>query len=189
MPEKKKKQTMRYSDEELSLMKNTFADNDELLKAIRKVFLQLPLSVVDQAMLLTLRNQTEVLSLLRKTFLPEIDGDAPFHQIVDLWMTVEIKGKTPDEAYLELWARQKLVDYLEQQLAVLGGSTDQNIKFSDCLKQKKGQTKEETYVNMLMRNTLIYHTEQQLNQFSVLAGMKTESVEDTKKRLLQDSSK
>jgi hypothetical protein len=41
----------------------------------------------------------------------------------------------------------------------------------------------------MMRNSLIHHSEMQLNMFEVLAGMKSESVEDTKERLMKDSSK
>ena len=40
----KKEQTMRYTDEELDLIKSTFKDNLPLLKAIRKIFLQMRIS-------------------------------------------------------------------------------------------------------------------------------------------------
>ncbi len=187
MVDKKPKQTMRYSDEEISLMKNTFADNEELLKAIRKVFLQIELRPEEQAMITGLSNHKNVLDLLHKVFLPELDGDAPFNQIIDLWMTVEVKGKTPQEAFLELSAREKLISYLEKQLVILSGGVTADISFSECTKLNLGV--DQVYCNIIMRNTLIQHVEMQLHTILLLAGHKNESPEDTKKRLAKDSSK
>ena len=104
---------MRISDEELSLLKATFSENDKLLK------------------------------LLRKLFLPEITADAPIGQNIDLWMTINLENKTPEQAIIDLKAR----------------------------------------------NSLIGHIESQLVQIKMLAGMKDETVEETKARLKQDSSK
>jgi len=104
---------MRITDAELSLIKITFADNEVLLK------------------------------LLRKVFLPEISADAPLGQNIDLWMTVKIEDMTPEQAL----------------------------------------------INLKARNTLISHIEMCLQQLNILAGIKTESVEQTKERLKKDSSK
>ena len=64
----KKIQKMRYSDEELSIIKNTFADNGELLFALRKHFLQLPKDVIDNQLLESLKDKAELLRLIRKHF-------------------------------------------------------------------------------------------------------------------------
>jgi len=104
---------MRITDAELSLIKMTFADNEVLLK------------------------------LLRKIFLPEISPTAPLGQNIDLYMTVKIEDMTPEQAL----------------------------------------------INLKARNTLISHIEMCLQQLNVLAGIKTESVEQTKERLKKDSSK
>lgn len=108
-----KGQEMRITDADLSMLKNTFADNDELLK------------------------------LLRKIFLPEITADAPVGQNVDLWMTLKLEELTPEQAM----------------------------------------------VKIIARNTVIQHLESCLGQIKILAGQKTESVEETKKKLLKNSSK
>jgi hypothetical protein len=113
MAENKHSQQMRITDAELSLIKTVFADNEVLLK------------------------------LLRKVFLPEIDVTTPLGQQIDLWMTVKIEDMTPEEAI----------------------------------------------INLKARNTLISHLEMCLNQLKVLAGTKTETVEQTKDRLKKDSSK
>lgn len=104
---------MRISDTDLSMIKNTFAGKDELLKVIRKIFL------------------------------PEITADAPIGQSLDLWMTLKVEDMSPEDAL----------------------------------------------INIKARNTVIQHVEMCLNQLKVLAGMKEESVEETKKRLKKDSNK
>lgn len=113
MDKKEKSQEMRISDTEMNLLKNTFGGNDELVK------------------------------LLRKIFLPELSADAPIGQNLDLWMTVKIEDLTPEQAL----------------------------------------------INLKARNTVIQHLEMCLQQIKVLAGLKDESVEQTKERLKKDSSK
>lgn len=89
---------MRITDAELGLLKMTFADNDVLLK------------------------------LMRKIFLPEIDLNAPIGSQVDLWMTIKIEDQTPEEAIINLKARNQLITHLEMclnQMKVLAGKKDE----------------------------------------------------------------
>lgn len=191
MVEKKQKQSMRYSDKELETIKLTFSENDELLIAIRKAFLQMPLSDIEQTILANLKKDELALAVIRKTFLPTLDGNAPFNQVIDLWMTIELKNKDVEDAYNEVVAREKLISYIDQQLSILEGGVPSvdDIQFSDCVKIGAKTKANETYTNFIMRNTLIQHTEQQLSMLSILSGLRTESVEDTKNRLKKDSAK
>lgn len=184
-----KTKTMRFSDSELAIIKNTFSDREDLLKAIRKVFLQLELSEAEEDMLSELRKNDEVIAILRKTFLPEIDGDAPPHQVVDLWMTLEIKGKDVDVVYHDALARQKLIEYLDEQLCFLEGELLEDGIFFDELSEISGKDPLSVYVNLTVRNTVLAHVEIQLQQLSVLAGTKEETVEETKERLFKNSAK
>jgi len=77
---------MRYTEDELHLIKATFKDNERLLK------------------------------LLRKVFLPEIDPDAPIGQVIDLWMTVKVDDLTPEQALINIKARNTLISHVDQQL-------------------------------------------------------------------------
>lgn len=104
---------MRITDEELAVIKGLFADNEEALKVMRKIFL------------------------------PEIDYTAPLGQLVDMWIPVEVDDVTPEQAI----------------------------------------------INIKARKTLIIHIESCLMQLRNLAGKKEESVEITKKKLMQDSAK
>jgi len=181
------KKQMRYSDAELSVIKNTFCENEDVLKAIRKHFLQLKLSKAEESMLKGFSK--DVLVVLRKSFLPEIDGDAPIHQVVDLLITVDIKEKTPEQLYLAFNARKVLMDYLDNRLAELEEdkrSTDSSFKDLSII---EGKDEEKLWIDMNVRNTLVVHVEQQLSQLQILAGTKDETPEQTKEKLLKDSSK
>lgn len=92
---------MRISDSELELIKSVFADNDELLK------------------------------LMRKIFLPEIDVKAPLGQQIDLWMTIKVEDLSPEEVIINLKARNTLITHLEMclnQLKVLAGQKTETVE-------------------------------------------------------------
>lgn len=80
---------MRFTEEELELVKSAFKGNERLLK------------------------------LMRKVFLPEPDPNAPLGQMVDLWMTLPVKELSPDEAYARVLARNELIMHVDQQLIQL----------------------------------------------------------------------
>jgi hypothetical protein len=183
----KKKQQMRYSDAELSLIKNTFADNDDLVRAIRKLFLQMPIDAIDRQVLKGYKNR-DVINLLKKTFVPTLDPNAPPHQLLDLWMTVTLKDRTPEQVFPEILAREMLIDFLEQQLESFEFESQEKTRLDDFLKIE-GKTPLEVYIGLYTRNTVIAHVEMMLTQLVNLAGIKTETVEETKKRLLKDSTK
>jgi len=187
---KKKKQAMRYSIEEMGLAKNTFADNEDLFYAIRKVFLQMPLDEVDkQALKAHVVGKKDVMALIRKSYLPELDSTTPIHQIIDLWMTIDLKDKTPEDAWPHIVARETLIKYIEQQLEVLNTLEDNgSIRLSDMV-GTEGKEAFTAYTDLITRNTLISHNEQQLNQLNVLAGTREETPEQTVERLKRDSAK
>jgi len=185
----KELQQMRYSTVELSLIKNTFAENQDLLKILRKHFLQLPLTENETNQLHNF--SPEILKLLRRFFLPTLEGDEPLNQIIDLWMTVNLQDKNLDMILVHVTARRIVINYLEQQLSIL---EDKDIKldinFKDFINPdveiNKGWN---TYSNLIARNTIVQHVEQQLTQIYLLAGTKDETTEQTLERLKKNSNK
>ena len=188
----KKVQRLRFTDGEMNTIKHFFCENPDLMKAIRKWMLQMPLDPIDQSIVKDIiMKQCDLQEVIRKAFLPTLDPNAPPHQLVDLWATLEIKDKAIEIAYPLILARQKLVNYLEQQLLAIENeefAKDFPIKFVDYVKLE-GKSDIEMYSDISTRNTMIAHTEMQLQQFAILAGEKEESVEQTKERLLKNSNK
>jgi hypothetical protein len=186
----KKKQTMRFSDKELSLIKNTFSDNDDLLQMMRKVFLQMGLTEAEEKIVMvTFKGKKELLKLMQKVFLPTLDPESPRHQLIDLWMSIDIKDKPVHELRPVFEARQLLITLLEQQLEEFEGNVAVDRIEISGLTDLFDEEAESFYVNLMARNSLITHVEQMLSQLEVLAGRKEESVEETLERLQQDSAK
>ena len=183
------KPKMRYDDKELSLIKATFADNEELLLVLRKVFLQMELTEGDIKRLAPITKSKQALALLRKAYAPSLELEAPYGQLIDLWMTVDTKELTPEQTTLALLVRKQMHTHLEvgldrladPKIAIVGGIANYTPDFS--------VSDEERYVAYVARNSLISHTEQRLQELSFLAGKKDETVEETLKRLQKNSAK
>lgn len=80
---------MRITPEEIALIKSTFGNNENLLK------------------------------LMRKMFLPELDPTAPIGQMIDLWLTIPTKDVSMEQAYNNLVARNMLISHVDQVLMQL----------------------------------------------------------------------
>lgn len=185
-------QKMRFNDAELSLMKALFAGNDELLFTIRKVLLQFKLTEQEEVNLRKLINDT-TFSLLKKVFLPELDPDSPLFQMADmvLGLSGDIKDKAVEFATPFIKAKQTEIDYISQQMKVLKSSdAPQTLKLADMGNLKLTKTNQEiVYTNVIARNYLLSYVDTNIQQIKYLAGLKEETVEETKARLQKDSSK
>ena len=98
---------MRFTDEELDLIKRTFKGNAELLL------------------------------LLRKVFLPELDPKAPLGQIIDLWMSLPVKEMSAQEAQVNILARNSLIMHIEQMLIQLNVLAEMEEFTPEQLKERE----------------------------------------------------
>lgn len=179
----------RFTDEELGLLKNAFSESFPVLRLLRVIFLQMPMSEQDEIEWRRIfKGNKELCKLMKKIFLPELDADMPLMQQIDLYLTLNIADKEPEHACLLIDAREVVVQYLYQQLEILEEGGDADLHLSELL-STDNKTGIERFRDFLARNAIITHVEQQLNQIYMLAGKKTETPEETIKRLSQDSSK
>jgi len=186
----KEKKKMRYSDTELGLIKTTFADNEDMIKALRKVFMQVPLDLIDKSIVEQIKGNRDLLEVIKKTFLPQIDINAPLHQMVDLWMTIDLKDKNLEQAGINIASRELLIEYLGEQIRFIEKGTKPKISFSSFIPKDFVLARAtEAVINLNVRNTVISHVEQMLLQLNVLAGRKEETVEQTRERLQKDSTR
>lgn len=92
---------MRITDLELSEIKKLYAENPTALK------------------------------MLRKIFLPEVSAEAPIGQNLDLWMTMKIEDLDPEQALINLKARNTVIQHIEQcllQLSLLAGAPNESVE-------------------------------------------------------------
>lgn len=186
---RQKGQVLMFNDQELSLIKATFADNEDLLYAIRKVLLQLKLSEQEQKLVDSISK--EVYSIIKKRLYPDIDGESPLTQIGDIYQTLtkDLQTKNVEEMQPLFDAKQLEIDYLNQQFSVLKGKKiDEEIKLSELAKLE-GKSNYDRYVHTTARNFLLGYIDPMLLMIKNIAGQKTESVDELKKRITRDSSK
>lgn len=186
---RQKGQVFMFNDEELSLIKNTFSDNEDLLYAIRKVLLQFTLSDNEKAQLPLITDA--VYNVIKKRVFPQIDEEAPLTQLSDMYQTLneDLKVKDPDVMDLLFDSKQLEIDYLTQQFAVLKGlKVEETIKLTD-LANLKGKDARTRFVHTKARNFLLPFVDGMLNLIRNIAGDKSETIEQTKKRLERNSSK
>lgn len=177
----------RYAKEELSLIAATFL-NEELIMAIRKHFMQGELTNVEQSEIDTLSGAK--INIIRKCLLPTIDPNAPLHQMVDLWVSIDTREKGVDDCYLDMKARQIMIDYLDQRIERLTSRADDtDIQLSDLV-FNRGKDKETAFIELKARNTLIIHIDRFMEELRILALANAEmSDEDKIKKLEEDSNK
>lgn len=175
---------MRYSPEEMTIIKATFSENEALVRNIRSFFLQF--------------NEEElhlgepVIRVLRKEILPEANEGEPIGSIGDIWGGVDTKI-SPEEYYPHVLSREKCVNYLEQQFENINKMREdwkREIVLKDFAKRpfsKKDPM--ELYTDMTARLTCLVMIDKCLITLVTLAGVKTESPAEVKKRLDKDSVK
>lgn len=183
------KQIYIFSDEELSLIKNTFAENEVLLYTIRKVFLQFPLTEVEKN-LIKISCTPEVIAVLKKRILPDISPMFPLGQLPSILTTLtdNLKMLTPEEMKPHMEAKLLEIEYLEQQFKVLAGSTEEPIKLS-IIGTLKNKTEYQQFVDMTAYLFLLGYIDPMLIMMRTIAGTKEESLEEQTKRMKRDSSK
>lgn len=96
-----KGQQMRITQEEIQLLRSVFKDNELLVR------------------------------LMRKIFLPELNAAEPIGQTLDLWMTIPVDNLTPEQALINLKARNSLIAHVEQCLntiKILASSTEADFE-------------------------------------------------------------
>jgi len=179
-------QRMRFSDAELLILKYNFAENDELLYTLRKVFLQFELDNEEKNLIKSL--SPEILAIIKKEICPELDPNVPLFQMQDLFNIVNFQE--PDINKIDMEIRSRLIEkeYLEQQFDVLSGTPNGEIILKELLPDKD-KPMAEAIVRLSARNLIVRHVETQLNVFKILAGAKSETVDATKERLMKNSSR
>lgn len=187
---RQKNQLMRFTDAELALMKAAFADNEDFLFLIRKFLLQGEITEEEKPRL-TL--SPALYALVRKMFIPEIDTEAPLFQLTDMAKGLDFSSRDMDEMRYQLKAKIIESTYLRQRFIVLldGQEKADHLRFSD-LSNLDYQFEAQTYdilIKVLARNWLLDYIDSRCRELSFLAGLKSETVEETVKRLQQNSNK
>lgn len=184
-----KDQVLIYSKAELEHLKAVFAENDELIYAIRKVLLQMPMSAEEWALVRSQVNPA-VHALIKKRVFPDLDSEVPLGQLGDLYQTLTKDLATTNVADMApLFQAKKLEkQYLDQQFAILLGNEVEEVIKLDELKEITDDALS-NYVNTTARNFLLGFVDPMLVLLQNLAGTKEETPEQQAERLTRNSNK
>ena len=175
----------RFTNEELDLIKRIFAEDDEILKLCYKVFFQSPLTPEEIMRKNEIFNGKELHDILDKFFLPCLRNEQLFFG-VENWL--DINTEEPSKVFLNIKARSKAIAYIEQQLKSAFGLVEEKIKFAD-LTDFDGKEAEEAVVNLICYKQIVQSIRSIFTTIQTWAGQKSETTEETMKRLMKDSSK
>lgn len=126
----KEKRNLGRSDREKELIRSMFSDNETLQRGLRQFFLQLPMTKDEEGGVRSLT--AEQIEILRREMLPSIADNRPVGMTNTVWAGVTVNdGVTM--AYPRILIYARMMNYLEQQFAVLGGSQQANMMSLDSL--------------------------------------------------------
>jgi len=186
-----KGQVLMFTEQELGLIKATFADKEDAIYLVRKALLQFPLTEVERKQLKGFMTE-EVFNVVKKRVFSEINENQPLTQLSDFYQSLNSDLKTKGvEDMSPLFAAKKIeLEYLGQQFAFLK-DVDGLMPTKIVLDNLKHITDDyrQTFINTTARNFLLSYVDSFLNLLKNLAGAKEETVEEQEKRLTRDSSK
>lgn len=182
-----KKQETRYNEAEMAVIESHFKNNDELLMAIRKVFLQGDLTDAEVKLLKTLKEP--VLNVIEKQVVPKLDTNAPFFMLSHNFIALrgELSGQSVESSYPLILAKQLEVDYLNQQMAELRGSKKGKIKLAELIKVE-GKEKLELFVNITAWNFILSYIDSCLRNLAIIGGNEL-AKQELAERIAKNSTK
>ena len=176
----------RFTNRELELVKETFAENEELVKACYKVFFQLPLSELEERAVQNTFVSPDLRNLFDKLFCPGLENEQLFYGVDD-WLDVML-DRPVAEAVHYIRARELSVNFIKQQINKLFDNATEVIMFKD-LTPNNTKTEDRIFIDLLARKEIIAKVRQMFGTLQVWAGKKEESAEDMMKRLFANSNK
>lgn len=180
---------MRYSDDELAVIKSTFAENEALVLAIRKALMGQDMTKEEKSHVDTVFSSDEVAAVIEKTIAPRLDPDAPMFQQADLYIGMQLDFSSPERVAAELEVRKILADYMYDMMEVVKNPIAKRKSDVTVESLTPSESTAQAGINLMARNSIISHIDFQLNQLLILAGQRDETVEATKKRLQKDSAR
>lgn len=182
-----KGQTGRYSKADLEVLKRAFTDNEELLYEVRDILMGFKQELSNPL-------NGDVITVLKKFFLPEVSPDVPLGRQNDLYVGMDyLKNFPPVSVADHLQARELAIDYLKERFNCLVGCASKR-KVSDFLNRDLGT--DERYKNFLAYKFLVTgtepgerHIESRVYEIEALCMVKEETEEEKKQKQAKNSNK
>lgn len=178
---------MLTNDMEIETLKKAFAENDELLISMRALLLGFPIKKSEADVIEATFKDKNVREAFRKKLYPIISPTSLIGQGGDYWYgtDTEIIGRDPETIGQIVNSKRSVLLMLEAAMNLLV-----NPSSSKKISLEFAPTGDDPFqIELLARNKYISAVGTALSMIKAVAGLKNESVEQTKKRLMSDSSK
>lgn len=173
---------------EIETLKKAFADNEGFLVSIRALLLGFPVKKSEADVIESVFKDKDVREAFRNKLYLKLSPTTPIGQGGDYWYgtDTEIVGKDPETIGQIINSKHRVLEMLEQAMALLENPFSKENKISLDFKS----TKEDPFqIEFLARNKYINTVQTALSIVKVVSGMKSETPEQTKKRLLDENQK
>ena len=177
---------MLTNDVEIETLKKAFAENDELLISIRALLLGFPIKKSEADVIQATFKDKNVLESFRKKLYPILSPTSLIGQGGDYWYgtDTEIIGRDPETIGQIVNSKRRVLVMLEHAMKLLVNPALEKISLDFA------PTGDDPFqIELLARNKYIHAVGTALSMIKAVSGLKNETVEQTKKRLMTDSSK
>jgi len=175
-----------YDDREITLLKATFAENEQLLKTLRHLWFGVELKEDEKKTIKEIFANKELVEAIRHKVYGLNNFDTPIGQLSDFWVGVEkqIFGANRDTIYQAVQSKLMVLDMFTKAFNLLSDPDGQKVDVSF-----KPSMVDDLQVGLIARNLYMQAIETSLISILTIAGKKDETLEQTLKRLKQDSNK
>ena len=175
-----------YTNQDLELVKDVFADNTALIRLCYKVFYQVELTEDEEQIRLNTFKGGDLRKIFDKLFCPGVENEQIFFGIDD-WIDVQT-DKPLGEVVVFIKARDLSVDYVKECVGVLFGETEPSYLFSRFI-ELTDKEDEEILIDILARKEIIAKVRNMFGTLQNWAGKRNETPDEQRKRLFESSNK
>jgi hypothetical protein len=178
---------LMFNEKEIALIKSTFAENDALLVAVRKLFFGQDITADEKKMITSAFVNEDVINALRRKVYGLNSFETPIGQLSDFWLGVEsqIFGASRDTIYQAMVSKEMVLDMFTKAFNLLTNPDGEKVNVEVSPKIET----DPLGVKIIARNLYMKAIETGLLGVKTIAGMKTESPEEAVKRLTKDSAR
>lgn len=180
---------LMYSSKDIDIIKKVFAENDELLIVLRKLFFGLDLTDHEKESIKGTFKDQETRDVLQRKIYGLNDFSTPVGQLSDFWLGVEsqIFGASRDAIQQTVESKQIVYGMFEKAMLLLTNPDGERV--TTVVAQLPGLMIDPLQVGLISRNLYMKAVETSLLTLKSIAGMRQETTEEAIKRLTADSSK
>jgi hypothetical protein len=180
------KRQLDRPENEKSLIRAMFNDNETLQRGLRQFFFQLPMSNDEETAVKGL--SADQIEILRKEMLPSIADNRPVGMSNDVWSGLSASDGV-DATYPRILVRELMVNYFEQQfMGLKTGAEVQNIVLASLVKRPFDGERLHHYVNICAYLTIMATVELHLNSLWMVGNQEIKTPDEVMASLKKDSS-